>query len=115
MLERVKKVKFVDTELYTAFLELTHGRSEEKELAGEIEQAVAVLKINPLTGIRIPKQLWPAAYIRKYGITNLRKCDLKRGWRLIYTLEGNELEIVSIILEWFGHKNYEKRFGYKVK
>gem|GEM_PF-2928534 len=34
--------------------------------------------------------------------------NLARGWRMVYTLVGNEVEIISIILEWFGHKEYER-------
>jgi len=50
--------------------------------------------------------------IKKYKISNLWKYDLTNGWRLIYTIESDEIRIISIILEWFDHKNYEKRFGY---
>ena len=71
------------------------------------------LKKNPLAGVIIPRKLWPREYIKKYEITNLRKYDLPEGWRMIYTLAGNEVEIISIILEWFDHGNYAKRFGYK--
>ena len=45
----------------------------------------------------------------------MRKCNLPDGWRLVYTLAGNEIEIISILLEWFSHKEYERRFGYKSK
>ena len=43
----------------------------------------------------------------------MRKYNLPNAWRLAYTLKGNEVEIISIILEWFDHEGYEKRFGYK--
>jgi hypothetical protein len=46
-------------------------------------------------------------------MNNLWKYDLPDGWRLIYTLSTpNKIEILAIILEWFDHKNYERRFGY---
>jgi hypothetical protein len=32
--------------------------------------------------------------------------------RLIYSITGDEISIVSIILEWFDHKDYERRFSY---
>lgn len=38
---------------------------------------------------------------------------MRSGWRLIYTISGNKIEIVSIILEWMDHKSYERRFGYR--
>ena len=38
--------------------------------------------------------------------------DLPNGWRLIYTIETNEILVLAIILEWFDHKNYERTFNY---
>lgn len=31
----------------------------------------------------------------------------------MYTVKEDPVEIISIILEWLDHKNYERRFGYK--
>ena len=38
--------------------------------------------------------------------------DLPKGWRLIYSVTRKGVEVLSIILEWFDHKNYERRFKY---
>ena len=54
----------------------------------------------------------PRKYVQEYSITNLWKYDLPDAWRLIYTIGSDELKIVNIILEWFDHKEYEKRFHY---
>ena len=51
-------------------------------------------------------------YIQKYNIDNLWKYDLPNAWRLIYTIETDKIKIINIILEWFNHKNYEKKFKY---
>ncbi len=110
---RIKKVGFGDESIYKAFLELKSGKFEEKMLSGWIEKAILALKEDPLAGIKVPKNLWPMEYIRKYDINNLRKYNLPDGWRLIYTIQGNQLEIVSILLEWLPHHEYERRFGYK--
>ena len=109
---RINKVAFVDLSLKKAFEELMLGKFEDKELAESIQLAIDNLKENPLRGIRIPSKQWPKEYIQKYSINNLRKYDLRNSWRLIYTIKGNELEIVSVILEWFSHKEYERRFDY---
>jgi hypothetical protein len=51
--------------------------------------------------------------VTKYRIKNLWKYDLPNGWRLLYTITAdNEVEIISAILEWFDHKNYERKFKY---
>ncbi len=67
---------------------------------------------NAFCGIQIPKRLIPKVYIKKYGIDNLWKYDLPKGWRLIYSVAGDGILIISIIIEWFDHKEYERRFKY---
>lgn len=109
---RIKRVAFGDEAIQNAFKELKKGKFEEKKLASFIQRAIDDLKENPLVGIKVPSKLWPKEYVRRFSINNLRKYDLPNGWRLIYTLVGNEVEIVSIILEWFPHKEYERRFKY---
>ncbi len=109
---RSKKVGFGDESIYKAFLELKSGKFEEKKVASFIQKAIDDLKEDPFTGVAIPQKLWPFEYVRKFSITNLRKCNLPKGWRLVYTIRGNEVEIISVILEWFPHKQYERRFRY---
>lgn len=51
--------------------------------------------------------------LKKYRITNLWKYDLPDGWRLLYSITTpSKVEILSIIIEWFNHKNYGRRFRY---
>ncbi|MCX6771026.1 MAG: type II toxin-antitoxin system RelE/ParE family toxin [Candidatus Micrarchaeota archaeon] len=103
---RAKKVKFVNRRVYEEYYKLKDGAFEEKELYRLLTGAFRALEKNPLLGVRVPSANWPGEYTKKY--------DLTRAWRLVYTLEGNDVEVVSIILEWFdSHKKYEKRFGYK--
>ena len=109
---RTKRVGFGDESIYKAFLELQSGKFEEKKLASFIQNAIDELKEDPFVGVAIPQKLWPFEYVRRFAITNLRKCNLPRGWRLVYTIRGNEIEIISVILEWFPHKQYERRFKY---
>jgi Txe/YoeB family toxin of Txe-Axe toxin-antitoxin module len=111
----MKRVRFIDEKLFKAYQKLKTKNFEEQRLAENLDAAIAELKKNPLCGIKIPHELWPKEYVKKYHIDNLRKYNLPDGWRLIYTLVGNEIEIISVLLEWLDHKNYEKRFGYKNK
>jgi len=37
---------------------------------------------------------------------------LPQGWRLVYSVVANNVEIIALIIGYFGHKNYERRFGY---
>ncbi len=34
---------------------------------------------------------------------------------MVYTITGNELEIISILLEFMDHPTYDKKFGYRKK
>lgn len=77
-----------------------------------LDRATDDLKKDPECGIKIPKRLIPKVYIQKYGIDNLWKYNLPNAWRLIYSISGNEVEIMTILLEWFPHDEYERRFHY---
>ncbi len=103
----IYSVAFIDEKLKTAYEEI-----KDKKLLKYLQRAIDDLKKDPFAGIKIPRKLWPKEYIKKYNVKNLWKYNLPDGWRIIYTLKTNEIEIISIILEWFTHKEYEKRFKY---
>lgn len=105
-------VSFISKKVKEDFDSLKEKKTEDKKLYEFISRAIMDLKNDPLCGTKIPKKLWPKSYIQQYEITNLWKYDLPNSWRLIYTIEADEIRIVNIILEWFNHKNYEKRFKY---
>ena len=105
-------IAFISEKIKQEFEALQEGKFQDKQLYRFISRAIQDLKVNPTCSIKIPKNLWPKEYIKKYGITNLWKYDLPSGWRLIYTIEADEVKIMNIILEWFDHKGYEKRFRY---
>ena len=109
---REKFVIFVDDKIKESFDKLKEGKFEEKQLCEFINRAMDDLKENSLAGTHIPRRVWPKEYAQKYRINNLWKYDLPNGWRLIYTIKGSEVKIISVILEWFSHKKYEKKFKY---
>jgi Txe/YoeB family toxin of Txe-Axe toxin-antitoxin module len=84
---------------------------EDKNLHKWISRAIDDLEEDAFCGIQIPKRLIPQVYIDKYGIDNLWKYDLPKGWRLLYSVANDEVCILSIILEWIDHKDYERRFN----
>ncbi len=87
--------------------------SENNEIKKYIGRAIEDIKQNAFCGIQVPKRLFPREYILRYGIKNLWKYDLPDGWRLVYTITTpNKVEILSVILEWFSHPEYKKRFNY---
>lgn len=106
------KIRFADKKIQEAFYELEKGDSSEKELFGIINQAMDNLEKNAFCGIQIPKKLIPEEYRKKFGVENLWKYDLPRGWRLIYSIAKEQVMVLSLIVEWFDHKEYERRFNY---
>ena len=112
MSEKSVYVIFRDKKLELTFEILKEGKFEDKKLYSFINRAIEDLKKDKTCGIKIPKKLWPKLYIQNYKISNLWKYDLPNGWRLIYTIKEDEIRVLNVILEWFDHKEYEKRFNY---
>lgn len=103
------KVKFISDRLEQDFKSL----DENDPIKKAIKRAIKDLQQNAFSGIQIPKRLFPQQYVEKYSINNLWKYDLPNAWRLVYTITAeNEVEIICAILEWFNHKEYERRFRY---
>jgi len=111
-MEIKSRVFFAEKEIEKSFKELERGKTEERELFKYIKQALDNLKQNAWAGIQIPKKLIPPIYMKRYYAHNLWKYDLPQGWRLIYTIGKEGVEVVSLILEWMDHKEYERRFNY---
>ena len=103
------EVQFVNEKVLKAFKEL---EKEDPELKRFIERAIEDIRLNPFCGIQIPKRLIPKEYIQKFNIRNVWKYNLPNAWRLIYSIEGGILKIVTIIIEWMDHKEYERLFHY---
>ncbi len=112
-MEIKSQVKFGNEELKKAYSELNNQRFQEKQLKQWLERAFQDLENNAFCGIQVPKRLIPKEYEQKFGqITNLWKYNLPNAWRLTYTIKRDEVVVLSIILEWMTHKEYEKRFNY---
>ena len=84
-----------------------------RQLLKAIEREEDNLRIDMHRGTQIETSKIPKAYIAQCGITNLWKMDLPGYWRMLYTIVGNEFEIISVLLEFMDHKEYDKKFGYR--
>lgn len=101
-------VIFADSRIEKEFNSL----SENHWLKKAIKKAIGNLKQNVFCGERIRKELIPKEYIKKYGINNLLWHPLPNAWRLVYSVIADDEEIIASIIEYFDHKNYERRFKY---
>ena len=111
-MDKENKVVFASIKLKSKFETLKEGKFEDKQLYQYIIGAKEVLKQNPKAGDKIPHKLWPKIYKQKYNITNLWRYELPGAWRLVYTIKMDEITILNVILEWFTHKEYDRRFHY---
>jgi hypothetical protein len=103
---------FADEQVRQAFVKLLSGRTEENEIYRQLNLVFDTIASDPFSGIQIPKRLIPKIYLSNYGIDNLWKYNFHKNWRLMYSVAGNGTELVTLVLEWLPHKEYERRFGY---
>jgi len=106
------RVVFAEEKLKEAFDKLKDSKTEEKKLYEWLNRAFDDIAQNAFCGTQVPKRLMPKEYTKKYEITNLWKYDLPKAWRLLYSVGKDEVLVISIILEWLDHKEYERRFNY---
>ena len=87
--------------------------SFHQPLLRSIHRARDLLKQNPFAGNQVPKRQNPPKYIQKFDIDNVWRIELADRWRLVYTITGNQVEIITFVMDIFNHKDYDKVFGYK--
>lgn len=104
---------FLKEQAKESYLELKKRNDKESEsILNSIERIKGILKENPQYGQPISKKLVPKSFL-KFGIQNLYRVELSNYWRMLYTIEGNNIEILVFVLSITDHKGYNKLFGYK--
>lgn len=88
-------------------------KSENTRLLKSIDEKIERLKYAPDSGTQIPRRQFPTKYLAEYEINNLWKINLFNYWRLVYTLRGDKIEVLCIVLDLIDHPDYDKIFGYK--
>ena len=105
-------IKFAEEKLKETLAKLKTSKTEDQNLYKWINRALDDIEEDAFCATQVQKKLIPKVYIDKYGINNLWKYDLPSGWRLLYSVANNDVIVLAIIIEWFSHKEYEKRFKY---
>jgi len=103
------RIQFVTEKIKKSFENL---KRTDFKMYNFILRAFEDIEENVFCGIQVPKKLIPREYLKKFGVRNVWKYNLPGAWRLLYSVEGKNLVIFSIILEWIDHKTYERRFKY---
>ena len=73
--------------------------SFHQTLLRSINRVKDLLKENPFAGEQIQKKQIPKKYISDYDIDNAWRIELANRWRLIYTITGNQIEIITFIMD----------------
>ncbi|MFT4244739.1 MAG: hypothetical protein ACMXYB_04785 [Candidatus Woesearchaeota archaeon] len=105
-------IKFSNSQVKDAFLQLKDGNYQDKQVYKWLLRAFEDIEENAFCGIQIPKKIIPKEYVQKYEVHNLWKYNLPNAWKLLYSVENNEIIVVSIVLDWMNHKEYERTFKY---
>ncbi len=104
---------FLKDQAKESYLELKKRKDKEAEsILNSVERIKTVLKENPQFGQPVSKRLIPKTFA-KMGIKNLYRVELSNYWRMLYTIEGSDVEILLFVLSIVDHKGYNKLFGYK--
>lgn len=85
-------------------------RSEDLQLARQIDDAIAILEERPTAGEAIPRDRWPKRY---RDFPSLFRYRLSRTHRIIYSIIKPGAEpICVLIIEAMDHVQYSRIFGY---
>lgn len=103
-------VIFAKKEMENEYLSLP----DENWLKIALKRTIEDLKENIFCGKPIRKKQIPNQYIKEYRISNLWWYPLSNGWRLVYSINTpiDTDEVIAMIIEFFNHKDYERRSGY---
>jgi hypothetical protein len=83
------------------------------EVKKKLDKMLDTLKINPVVGDQIQKNLWPKDY-KKKGFGNVFRYEVDDSMRATYTISiVGKLQLEVAVIEFFRtHKEYERRFHY---
>ena len=87
------------------------NNSDEMQLLKSIKTKIDFIKLNPFYGNQIKKIIIP----KEYSVDNLWRVELIGFYRMLYTIDGNNIKIVCFILDLVDHDKYNKKFGYRNK
>ncbi|MDP4038982.1 MAG: hypothetical protein Q8P57_00145 [Candidatus Pacearchaeota archaeon] len=81
------------------------------QLIKSIKEKINFIKSNPFYGNNIKKSQIP----KEYNVSNLWRVELSQFWRLLYTIKGDQIEIICFVLDIIDHQTYDKKFRYEKK
>ncbi|MEK6948017.1 MAG: hypothetical protein AABX19_02125 [Nanoarchaeota archaeon] len=119
-MDRLVEITFIGEalEIYNKLNEVVNkqkidgkNNSDEMQLLKSIKTKIDFIKLNPFYGNQIKKIIIP----KEYSVDNLWRVELIGFYRMLYTIDGNNIKIVCFILDLVDHDKYNKKFGYRNK
>ena len=84
-----------------------------KDIYEEKKKQYKDIQENAFIGRNVKKKLIPKEIIQKYRLSNLWVYNLPSAWRLLYTITpSKDVRIITAILDWMDHKDYERLFNF---
>jgi len=108
-------------EEYSKLKKFVKGKKKTKkqpsyfQLLKSIERTLGLIEENPFHGDLIPRKFINKNILKEYGTDKIYREELIGYWRLLYTLSGDDIRVLAIILDFMNHDKYNKLFGYKKK
>lgn len=88
------------------------GRNaQEAQLFRSIKNKIELIRQNPFYGDNIKKRNIPVGL----AVDNLWRVELTNYWRMLYTIRGDEIEIICFVLRIIDHPTYDLLLGYRKK
>lgn len=84
-----------------------------EQLLTSVNNALRNIKADYRHGDLIPRKYISKETIKRYGTERIFRVELVGYWRLLYTVIGDEVKIIALILEYMDHERYNKVFGYR--
>ena len=104
---------FLKGQAKESYIELKKRNDKESVgLIKSVERIISILKTNAQFGNLIKKESISEQFL-EIGIKNFYRVELSNYWRMIYTISGNQIDILVFILNIVDHPTYDKIFGYK--
>jgi hypothetical protein len=85
------------------------------QILKSVDTALTNISQNAYYGDRIQKKYLNKKIINKYGTDKILRVELVGFWRLLYTVRGEEVNIIAFILDFMDHKEYSELFKYSKK
>jgi len=104
------EIKFSNIETKNAFESLSDDDPRKEALKRAFENIEENPAIGRLVDGKAKNKKGIKKLLKKHEVSSIRIYNLPSAWRLLYSVQADQIGILAIILDWMDHKDYEKIF-----